>query len=183
MPPRFNQSSPRYVGVRQRGARYAAEISGAGQRLWLGTFDTAEAAARAYDLAAWRFGRPRHNMNFTEVRSLAEAESRATEPHFVLQEDARRHRMMQRRIAIAEADERFMSQYKRDHPEDVEFERAFWNQKKAERRAARAAKRQRRAAILAEYAKGSTSSLDENSDRWWEDLLSSTASEDTDSDN
>ena len=101
----------------------------------------------------------------------------------MLQEDARRHRMMQRRIAIAEEDERFMSQYKRDHPEDVEFERAFWNQKKVERRAARAAKRQRRAAILAEYAKGSTSSLDENSDRWWEDLLSSTASEDTDSDN
>ena len=121
-------------------------------------------------------------MNFPEVRSLAEAEDRATQPHFVSQEDVRRHRQMQRRIAITEADEQFMSRYRRDHPEDVEFERAFWNQRKAERRAARAAKRQRKAAILEEYAKGSASTLDENSEQWLE-VISSTASEDTDSDN
>jgi hypothetical protein len=62
---RRNKSVAGYCGVRHRdSSRYGAEITVDRERVWLGTFDVLELAARAYNAAAWRFGQQKRDLNF-----------------------------------------------------------------------------------------------------------------------
>ena len=108
MPPRRRGGSG-YRGVRVRpSGTNSAEIRPGGVRLGLGTFDTAQDGARAYDAAAWRLRRSRWDMNFTDVAKRERAQELAPPLRLITDEDHRKNRRRERRLSLAEMDKEAM---------------------------------------------------------------------------
>jgi hypothetical protein len=96
------------MGVRSRlSGTFYAEIRADGARLTLGTFDIVE------------------QLNFKDYGSLAEAEFLDGYDGLVTAEQHRRRKQRQRRIAIAQADERAMKAWAASFSQDFLDEHTF----------------------------------------------------------
>ena len=152
MPPR-RRSQSGYRGVRARpNGTFYAEIRSGNERISLGTFETAHEAARAYDAAAWRLGRSRRQMNFTDVHTARQAADLAPPPRLVTADERTAHREFQTRLLIAERDAQMVADYRRSHPQEAAAEAellaTYANERaerRFERREHRAQRRQRKA--------------------------------------
>ncbi|XP_020169778.1 uncharacterized protein [Aegilops tauschii subsp. strangulata] len=130
-------SSSDFRGVLElRSGAFSSEIYFREKRLILGTFDTAEEAAREHDAAAWRLRRPRPDMNFSTVSSQR-AQDLVPLPRLFTDEDRRVHRRRQRRLAIAEKDVEALVAWRGGFTQDIVDERQFYRQLRLERDARR----------------------------------------------
>ncbi|KAE8771894.1 Ethylene-responsive transcription factor CRF1 [Hordeum vulgare] len=100
--------------------------------LGLGTFNTADEAARSYGAAAWHLNRPCRDINFSEVMMREWAQRLAPPPWVVTEEDLCRNRRRERRLGIAEMNEHAMAEWRQQFSQDVLDKHAFFVQRRTE---------------------------------------------------
>uniref|UniRef100_A0A8I6Y7T9 AP2/ERF domain-containing protein n=1 Tax=Hordeum vulgare subsp. vulgare TaxID=112509 RepID=A0A8I6Y7T9_HORVV len=169
------RSASGYRGVRERpNGGFYAKIRSGDLRLSLGTHDTAHEAA-----AAWRLGRPRRQINFQDVYTLQQALDVAPPPRVNSAQDRAEHTARQRRLLVAQEDERVMAEWRRRHPKDVAYEQSYWARRREEdtrRRREERLDRRRRKSLASAQADlvnaGGSSFFTEEDERWFDIWLS-----------
>uniref|UniRef100_A0A8I7BGZ7 Uncharacterized protein n=1 Tax=Hordeum vulgare subsp. vulgare TaxID=112509 RepID=A0A8I7BGZ7_HORVV len=132
MPPR-RRSASGYRGVRERP-----------QRRVLRRDTLRRSLAEPRNLRHGARGRPRvrrggvaprqaaPQMNFTDVHTLQQALDLAPPPRLNSAQDRAEHTALQRRLLVAQEDERVMGEWRRRNPEDVAYEQEYWERRREE---------------------------------------------------
>ena len=118
-------------------------------------------------------------MNFQDVYTLQQALNFAPLPRLNTAEDRAEHAERQRRLLVAQEDERVTADWRQRHPEDVAYEQAYWARRREEDtqrcREKRLERRQRKALANAQsdlVAAGGRSFFTPNDERWLDIWLS-----------
>ncbi|KAE8783143.1 AP2-containing protein [Hordeum vulgare] len=113
-----------FFGVRAKpSGNFGVEFSDAGRRWWLGTYPSADEAARAYDVVVRRARRPKTDLNFPEVEFQAVAEWLM--PQGIRMEEMPTKKAKKRLavvIAPGESDKAAMYRFAREYPRYVQTE-------------------------------------------------------------
>nr|XP_051197092.1 uncharacterized protein LOC127310455 [Lolium perenne] len=156
--------------------RFAAEIPRGGEWFWIGTFDLAELAARAYNVMVWRYDGGAGPRNLFDVDNLAAAELVALPFSVVTRAEERAVRREYMRMSIRNRDEAEMAAFRAAHPQRVAEELEFYAQL-AVKRAAAAASRPSSSSAPPPTIVVDDSSDDDNPD-WIDKLITEMEAED-----
>jgi hypothetical protein len=77
-----------------------------GERVRLGTFNSPEEAAHAYDAACWGFSRDQEWLNYPDVESWEEAEFLTPLTNLQMRQDQAHHERTQLKVEVTEANKR-----------------------------------------------------------------------------
>ncbi|KAE8812720.1 Glutamyl-tRNA(Gln) amidotransferase subunit A [Hordeum vulgare] len=113
-----------------------------------------------------------------------QAHAVAPPSHLITEQDREEHRWQQRRLLIAEADERAMAEWRQRYPQDVANENAFWAEWTARRRAEQAAMRRWKALAISQcdLVNAGWESFFDSDDPRWEDAFLDTSNDTNEND-